>query len=290
MAQQPIRWSSKPNANNVKSNGSPMNSEFRFELGVFNDNFVPTADNVSEWSENWNSAQYTFYNSQTNSFSAVHAVTDNNPPFSAGKSTYIWGFSGTPQNAEWILLTHPSWTRPNSTNTPSPALTPWSVASATAILGEIEKSGSPFLMKSGSVSNALPPATSWETWQAYYLGSEPTGGPSDDSDHDGVANLIEFVMGSDPLKGGGAPSSKVKVVPNNSQKYLEITIPRRKDHKALITVEVSSHPAGPWFSGPGHTTIVTDSLDNLIVRDNTPLGPDNPHRFIQLKAVPVASP
>lgn len=288
-AQQPIPWSSSPHATNLTSDGSEMDGNFRFELGVFNDGFIPTAENTADWSANWNSAQYTFYDPETKSFAALHQVIHNNAPFTSGKATYVWGFNGTPQSAEWILFTHPSWTRPNSISNPGPGLTPWQAKGAHAIVGQIEKSGGPFLMRSAAVSQAAPPATSWETWQARHLEKTSSKGVTEDSDKDGAANLLEFVMGSDPLNGGGIPSSKVDIIPADNQKYLQITIPRRVDHKAVLTVEVASHPAGPWFSGPAHTTTISDTLDSLVVRDNTPLGKDNPHRFIQLKAE-LASP
>lgn len=65
--------------------------------------------------------------------------------------------------------------------------------------------------------------------------------------------------------------------------FLQISIPRRIDHTADLTTEVSSDLA-LWQSGPAHTTIITNSPSVLVVRDLTPLDSANPRRFMRLKA------
>jgi hypothetical protein len=143
-------------------------------------------------------------------------------------------------------------------------------------------------MKSASVSNARPPDTPWADWQTLALDGETLNNPEDDPDNDGASNLLEFIMGTDPKNSGGIPATPVAVVPFESNKHLQITIPRRIDRPAILTVEVANHPAGNqpggiWYSGEDHTTTVSNTLESLIVRDNTPIGPLHPHRFMRLK-------
>ena len=74
-----------------------------------------------------------------------------------------------------------------------------------------------------------------------------------------------------------------EVVTLAGQRYLQITIPRRSDHPALLTVEVSSDLT-TWNSGPTFTEVVSDTPAALVVRDLTPLGTGTPRRFMRLHA------
>jgi hypothetical protein len=65
--------------------------------------------------------------------------------------------------------------------------------------------------------------------------------------------------------------------------HVVITVPRRLDRPATLTVEVSGNLVD-WQSGPAHTEVLQDNEAALVVRDLTPLSPANPKRFIRLKA------
>ena len=262
-------------------------SGFRFELGVFKAGFVPTSENIDQWAENWNPAQATFYNPETNRFAGKFTVTSNLAPFTAGTPAYIWGFRGSPQEAEWILFRKNNWKWPATSTTPSPVSNKdlsWVAEQAdTVLLGDVQKSGKPYLMKADKVVNTRPPNTPWHVWvQEQQIESTTPEAPNQDTDKDGVSDLLEFVMGSNPKQHSGPPSTPVHIVPENSSKYLQITIPRRIDHTANLTVQVADNPAGPWLSGPDYTTEVSNGLDSLIVRDRVPISPDHPHRFMRL--------
>jgi hypothetical protein len=260
---QIVGWSSLTNQTNLTSADTPMDGSFRFQVGVFEGTFIPTALNTAEWSQYWRPAQSEYYNTTNDRFSGVLEVTDNDPPFTAGKRAYIWGFRGSPQQAEWILFSRTTWTWPVGTLPASPIPISWVAEQANdIILGSIDADGSPFLMKSAEIINARPPDTSWTDWQTLALEGEPFDAPDDDPDNDGASNLLEFVMGTDPKQGGGIPASAVSIVPVSSSKYLQMTIPRRIDHPAILTVEVADHPAGTWFSGPTYTTEMSSDIDS----------------------------
>jgi hypothetical protein len=286
-AQTPISWNSPPNATNITSTGAPMDGSFRFELGVFSDGFTPTTSNMAEWAVNWHPSHSTFYNPNSKRFAGTHNVDSNASPFTANKPVYVWGFKGSPQEAEWILFRASNWNRPSSSGTPGPGLTPWEAQKASTVVGRINPDynprSNPFLMQTEAVTSARPPKTEWATWKELALaGGTGDVDPSGDFDKDGAPNLLEFAMGSDPKKGGGLPATPAQIMKNSSDKFLQMTIPRRIDHQAILTVEVASHPAGPWQSGPTYTTEVSNDINSLIVRDNTPMGPGSPHRFMRL--------
>jgi hypothetical protein len=279
IGQVSIFWSSDANAVNRDSNDLAMDAGFRFELGVFTGTFVPTPANKNQWAANWNAAQRTGYNSTDANFSAAFDPPENDGEFTAGKAAYIWGFRGTPVSAEWILFRANSWSWPFVDPLfPSPPLQ-WFAEDATAILGEIMPSGSPFLMKSAAVANASPPATTWDQWKLDSLSGEPLNAAADDPDRDGMSNLLEFVFGTAP-KTANAPVATPVVLQSG---HAVITIPRRIDHLVNCTVEVSGNLVN-WQSGPLHTEVIQNDAAALVVRDLTPVDAANPQRFIRLKA------
>jgi hypothetical protein len=274
-----ILWSSPPGSTNLTSTEAAMDGEFRFELGVFEGTFDPALEDKTLWAQNWRPAQRTAYNAAGMDFSAEFVVEEYDPPFTLGKQAYIWGFRGDASSGEWILFRDASWTWPVP-NPFNPSPPQWTADEATAvILGEINTSGSPFLMKSAAVTNAAPPATTWDQWRQEFLTNEALDGPDDDPDLDGTPNLLEFVFGTDPISANAPTATLASLVDG----HLVITIPRRIDHQAVLTVEVSGDLV-LWNSGPAHVEILSDGLAALVARDLTPLDPADPKRFIRLKA------
>jgi hypothetical protein len=273
-----VIWRSDANAVNLSSSGVPMDSGFRFELGVFAGSFVPTLANKDIWAANWRAAegQRKVYDVASKSFASSHTPEDNVAPFSIGKTAYVWGFRGDAVSGEWILFRAASWNWPDASDF---MFSEWLAKDATPVIGQINPSGSPFLMKSAAVANVAPPPTTWTQWQTEHLSSEPLDKPGDDPDHDGSPNLLEFVFGTPPKTAGAPAATPVALVGG----HLQITIPRRSDHPAALTVEVSSDMAD-WDSGASHTQTVSDGPAALVVRDLTPLDTDHPKRFIRLRA------
>lgn len=277
-AQRAIVWNSDPDQTNLTSTGAEFDGQFKFELGVFADSFVPTKDNTALWASLWRTASpecRTTYVLSSRRYAATFTPTDNAPPFAVDTPAYVWGFRGDAVSAEWILFRAASWKWPIAILTPSPAIE-WYAKDATAVLGTIHSSGSPFLMQSVAMTNERP---SWMLWQEDHLAGEARNGPQDDPDGDGVPNMLEYVFGTSPRQAGAATVMPVAVVGG----HVEITIPRRIDHPAALTVEVSSDLTH-WQSGAGATTEVPNTSAAWVVRDETELGPAHPRRFIRLKA------
>ena len=257
-----------------------MDGGFNFELGVFTGSFVPTLANTAQWAANWVPAQRVAYNGTFQQFVGEFTVEDNTAPFSVGKLAYIWGFKVGVGSSEWILFRKSTWTWPVP-NLMNPTPPHWDAADATAIIGTIDAGGSPFLMKSAAVT-AISPTTSWDQWSLTELAGVASG-PNDDPDHDGTSNLLEFVFGTAPKVASAPPATPVERVTVSSQQFLQISLPRRLDHLATLTVQVSPDLLN-WNSGAGATITVSDTPEALIVRDLTPLAPGAPIRFMRLKA------
>ena len=169
-----IKFFSKPNSVNQTSAGAAMDSAFRFEVGVFTGSFVPTPDNTAQWAANWVPAKGVEYNPTTRYFTGQFTVVYNTAPFTAGKPAYIRGFRGDASNGEWILFRKATWTWP-APNPFNPYGLDWSAADADdVVLGKVNASGSPFLMRAAAV-------------------------PLGDTDGDGVADTWDLVNGTAPL-------------------------------------------------------------------------------------------
>ncbi len=276
-----ISWFSGFEATNLASDDSPMDAGFQFELGVFEGSFIPTLSNKDQWAANWRPAQRVDYSPATQSFDGVFTVENNDPPFTIGKPVYVWGWRLAGNAAEWILFRDTIWTWPEAAfGFPEY----WEASEASAIIGEINETGSPFLMKSAAVTGAASPTTTWDQWQAKELAGEPLNGPQDDPDEDGTPNLLEFVFDTDPLTVTPPSPTPVTLVEDGGDRFLQIAIPRRIEHATELAVEVSPDLTA-WQSGSLHTQVVADDVDGLVVRDLTPLSPSVPARFMRLKAM-----
>lgn len=270
---------------NLTSTDELMDAGFVFELGVFDAGFVPDPARKWEWQAKWHAAQTKNYNAAAKSFSGSIFLTQkpvaNPPPFTVGKKAYIWGKRGTPDNAEWILISNANWLWPLENDNSSPSPLNWFVTEANQIiLGEVNANpgGTPFLMKSAAVS-----VKTWADFQTTALAGEPLNGPQDDPDHDGVVNLLEFAYVTDPLNKDEAYFPEVTRVEDNGQTYLSMSIERNQDHAVALTVQFSSDLVN-WVDGPAASTVTENSAIFLTVRDNTPITPALPTRFVRLKA------
>lgn len=134
-----------------------------------------------------------------------------------------------------------------------------------------------------SFAEVTPTFSPSETWRINHFGS-PTGSgdASDlsDPDGDGVANLLEYALGSQPTSGASQQAPVLGTTATAGQEYLSLQVPWNSSATDLtFTVEVSDDLVN-WFSGPAHTTVVSAGA-NLVVRDNTPVNAAN-RRFMRL--------
>lgn len=280
-----IEFNSPSDQTNLTSSGAPMDGGFAFELGVFDGDFVPTMANIASWAANWRPAVHpdgstarAAYFPGARRFSGLFLVQSNPAPWTVGKQGYVWGFKAGATASEWILFRAGDWLWP-AVDPFNPVPLFWEAPAATPVIGQIDASGTPFLLRSAAVAQVSPP-TNWQTWVATELAGEPLNGPQDDPDGDGVSNLLEYVFGLSPKVAGAPPQTPLEVVDG----FLQMTVPRRIDHvSAQVTVEVSSDLA-TWQSGPGHTVVVSDTPAALVVQDAVPFA-NSARRFMRLRAV-----
>lgn len=271
-----ISWFSNANQTNLDHDDLVMDAGFHFELGVFSASFEPTNRNIAKWSTYWTPADSTVYNAATKRFADQFQVTNNNSPFLVGTKAWIYGFRVTPTGTDMLLFRSTAWTWP-APNLMNPFALEWKISAVNeVVLGSVNTGGSPFLMKSAAVQF-------FGQWQTEFLTGEPLNGPADDPDEDGTSNLLEFVFGSPPEVAGLPPAVTLTL----SAGYSQISIPRRIDRPADLTVEVSGNLTD-WQSGPAVTETVVDGAEAWIVRDLTPVGPAHPTRFMRLKVVTPA--
>jgi uncharacterized repeat protein (TIGR03803 family) len=129
------------------------------------------------------------------------------------------------------------------------------------------------------------------TWKLQQLGS--SAAPDDgDPDHDGLANLLEYALGTLPRlpDAGAQPPASI------ADDFLRLTVPRDPARNDItLTVEATSDLAGPWtplatsaggapFGGPGYLSGETPggSLKSVLVRDVLTIS-THPRRFIRLR-------
>ena len=104
------------------------------------------------------------------------------------------------------------------------------------------------------------------------------GAGAADPDADGASNLLEYLRDLDPL----TPSPGVQPAVSLAEGHLVLSLSRDPAATDVgCTVEVSSDLT-TWLSGAPHTTVLTDTLAQLEVRDNLP-GPGSAPRFIRLR-------
>ncbi len=140
-----------PGATSYLSDGAtgvPTDGGFFFELGVFVDGFVPSAENTDEWLDHWvmmtdsqgapdpdAKTEFALVSSifgDYGGYSSSVEMDHNNPPFAAGTRGFLWGYDEreVAGDAEWILLTNSSdWLFPNAVTGQVPTQT-WTLGTA----------------------------------------------------------------------------------------------------------------------------------------------------------------
>lgn len=287
MATQ-INFYSSPDRPAFGSDLRGLGGDTSFELGVFADGFVPSSENTAQWAEHWVPAQRTKFSTTHNWFTSVFTVPDNTEPFTAGTPAYVWGFSGSESQGQWILFRSSKWVWPAADDT-APAPLFWSAKDAdVVVVGALSPDGSGVSLRPSSVSASRPPDTSWHQWQQDELAGDLRSKPNDDADGDGVSNILEFIAGSSPVSAADRPAdiaTWTQKVDGNGKSYLEMRVSRRRDRLAKFATEVSSD-LKTWTPGAGTNSVVSDTVDAITLRDTTPVGEGGSKRFMRVRVTP----
>lgn len=281
-----VLWSSKRFANNLSSDGTPLSEDFTFQLGAFKDGFEPTAENVSEWLTHWVPAQSAPYNPRTQFFAGSHVFSENQEPFVPSNQAYIFGFdrlakSGATEVGEWILATNPVWRWPIAGSGIS-LPTQWSVSSASeVVVGSVDASAEEH-MTTESVELELEEETP-ELWRQRYLAGQ--GADMDwtaDPDGDGVANLLEYVTGGNPLlqDQGGAISQTLATT--GDEVHMELALIKNGLLEGISVSVEASEDLINWVPADEDVEMIENTEAIVRFRDLQPVGTGN--RYLRIVA------
>ena len=111
--------------------------------------------------------------------------------------------------------------------------------------------------------------------------------PDADPDYDGLKNITEYALGTNPNAADPSPGNKIITDAENvgGLNYLRLTISRNPD---ATDVQYEVEAAGmlgvsaDWSSAGLVTEVNTP--DQLVVRDNVPIAP-GVHRFMRLRVM-----
>ena len=126
-----------------------------------------------------------------------------------------------------------------------------------------------------------------DSWETQQFGNAAAGNnvANDDADHDGLSNLLEFALGTNPTVTGANPILHDQELVG-ADRHLRLTIQKNPAATNLsYIVEVCEDlAAANWSATP--TVIESETATQLIVRDSTPMSASS-HRFIRLRVHPV---
>ncbi len=139
---------------------------------------------------------------------------------------------------------------------------------------------------SGANSNevsAVPalPYTALQSWRFEQFGvytdtADVLAGDTEDYDSDGLANLLEYALGTDPKVANASPVTVAK-----SGNFLTLTYPRRSPVDAALTYAVQgSNDLGTAFAAGTGGTVTTGSTS--VYTDNVDVSATGARRFLRL--------
>ncbi|MBC8011477.1 MAG: fibronectin type III domain-containing protein [Burkholderiales bacterium] len=138
-------------------------------------------------------------------------------------------------------------------------------------------------------------STPMQTWYGSFgLPTDGTGtGAFDaDPDADGVVNLLEYALDSDPTLADGGNLPTISTVVDGGQNYLAITFVRLTNPASGITyTPESSADLADWSGVPvqvGTAVNNNDGTETVVYRDSLPTA-GNPKRFIRVRVTAAAN-
>ena len=119
-----------------------------------------------------------------------------------------------------------------------------------------------------SQAAALTVLTPFQQWQILHFGSTTADGAqvTDDPNHDGIANLLRFVLGGDPHVPGSTPLPTLTATPNSGGATMVFRYQRKLaaaavDQVVEYTADLSSAAWVPAVNGQAGVTIATSPVD-----------------------------
>jgi hypothetical protein len=122
-----------------------------------------------------------------------------------------------------------------------------------------------------------------------WISGYPVGGlnaPGDDADLDGLTNLLEYALDSNPSTSSTAPAAQIVNV--SGQNYLQIQWTRPNDRAGISTVGQVSAALATWSSAIGDVTTTiapaAPGFETVTIRDVSPLTANSRH-FLRAQVV-----
>lgn len=103
------------------SYGNPLDDSFYFQLGFFENAFLPDDGNISDWSSHWKTFDQASFDSDTGYFTSSAQIRADGTSSSsyadlgvnfAGGQAYVWARNAA--NTEWFLSTNGGWVFPSA--------------------------------------------------------------------------------------------------------------------------------------------------------------------------------
>jgi hypothetical protein len=132
-----------------------------------------------------------------------------------------------------------------------------------------------------NVSQILTVVPSYFSWASDNNLPSASAGMSQDADGDGLCNLLEYALNTDPMRPNASPLA-CDLESVGGRDYLRLTIPKNPAAADVTyAVEVCGDlAAGSWSAAD--TVVEEDGAGRLVVRDKIPVG-DAQRRFMRLK-------
>jgi len=131
-----------------------------------------------------------------------------------------------------------------------------------------------------------PPPSAFAQWNASHfslseLSDSTVSGPAADPDHDGLANLLEYALATDPRHATDS-GPQLATVEDSGATYLTLTFNRIADPALTYLVQTSATLAADSWQNLWSSTGTANQAGTVTVRDNTPLA-TSAARFLRLK-------
>jgi hypothetical protein len=147
--------------------------------------------------------------------------------------------------------------------------------------------------------NGLPPLSATNSFKLVVQGpydgidlAEPSAAVAD-LDGDGLSNLMEYALGTDPRQAGDATTTPLasSIVPAGGAQYATLQFKRRKMFGGIFMQYIPEVSADGqiWYSDAAHvqevsTTSLDDQFDLVVVQDQFPTSASTP-RFFRLRVL-----